>query len=81
MIEIDDSEKSVIVRALTRQFFALETVYRRNVNTNKYYADGIFRQLESIARLYGRLCDGAQFMTDSKSLHDRLYGQVKLELV
>lgn len=80
MIEINEEEQKLVIRAITRQLFELESAYRRNVNFNKVYADSIVLQIERYVKLYTRLT-GSVFVFDSNSLQGLIYGQVKMEFV
>lgn len=80
MIEINEDEQKLVIRAITRQLFELESIYKRNVNYNKTYAESIVLQIERYVKLYTRLT-GCVFVFDSNSLADRIYGQVSLAFV
>lgn len=79
-IELSEDDRGLLLRSLSRSLYDLEAVYKRNVNFNKSYAESVFEHISRYALMYTRI-SGCEFIFDSKSLVDRIYGQVNMVLV
>lgn len=79
-LDLSEDDRRLLLRSLSRSLYELEAAYKRNVNFNKSYAESVFEQIACYASMYTRI-SGCEFIFDSKSLNDRIYGQVKMELV
>ena len=81
MIDFTSDDLKVIERALVRQFYDLETAYKRNVNVDKVYADAVVKRCAAVCDVYAKITGFREIVCDSASLRERLFGQCKLELV
>lgn len=81
MIDFTPDDLKIIERALIRQFYDLESAYKRNVNIDKAYADAIVERCAAVCDVYAKISGYREIVCDSASLRVRLFGQCKLELV